>query len=177
MNVDAILNARRTSAWSTNWHAITRLAAAIQSSLADVEELRAHGINVVGAINLQHVLEQQDAVERITGRRATNSVPASFIHSADELVIVDVPAEELAQHGGGARSEAAPAERTARARVAARRPGGGRAVTALHGYARHHAELGYAGAHSGLHHAAQQRTRHARERRPGHASASTARCW
>ena len=67
----------------------------------DVEELRAHGINVVAAINLQHVLEQQDAVERITGRRAANSVPASFIHSADELVIVDVPAEELAQHGGG----------------------------------------------------------------------------
>jgi two-component system, OmpR family, sensor histidine kinase KdpD len=68
----------------------------------DIEELRAHGINVVAAINLQHVAEQQDAVERITGRRASNSVPASFIHSADELVIVDVPPEELAQHGGGA---------------------------------------------------------------------------
>jgi len=66
----------------------------------DVEELRAHGINVVGAINLQHVAEEQDAVERITGRRASNSVPAKFIHSADELVIVDLPAEELAQHGG-----------------------------------------------------------------------------
>ena len=60
----------------------------------DVEELLSHGINVVGAINLQHVCEEQDAVERITGRRSAHSVPASFIHSADELTIVDVPAEE-----------------------------------------------------------------------------------
>ena len=66
----------------------------------DVEEIRAHGINVVGAINLQHICEQQDAVERITGRRSLNSVPQSFVESADEVVIVDVPAEELTQHGG-----------------------------------------------------------------------------
>ena len=66
----------------------------------DVEEIRAHGVNVVGAINLQHISEQQDAVERITGRRSANSVPQSFVESADEVVIVDVPAEELTQHGG-----------------------------------------------------------------------------
>jgi two-component system sensor histidine kinase KdpD len=63
----------------------------------DVEELRAHGINVVGAINLQHICEQQDAVERITGRRSSQSVPASFINSADELVIVDAPTEDNGQ--------------------------------------------------------------------------------
>ncbi len=57
----------------------------------DVDELRSHGINVVGAVNLQHVREQQDAVERITGRRAPNSVPAGFLDSADELVVVDLP--------------------------------------------------------------------------------------
>jgi two-component system sensor histidine kinase KdpD len=68
----------------------------------DVEEIRRHGINVVGAINLQHVCEQQEAVERVTGRRASNSVPSSFIYSADELVIVDVPAEELDKERGSA---------------------------------------------------------------------------
>jgi two-component system sensor histidine kinase KdpD len=66
----------------------------------DVEEIRAHGVNVVGAINLQHICEQQDAVERITGRRSASSVPQCFVESADEVVIVDVPAEELTQHGG-----------------------------------------------------------------------------
>jgi two-component system, OmpR family, sensor histidine kinase KdpD len=66
----------------------------------EVEAIRAHGVNVVAAINLQHIAEQQDAVERITGRRSDSSVPQSFIQSADEIVIVDVPAEELKQHGG-----------------------------------------------------------------------------
>jgi two-component system, OmpR family, sensor histidine kinase KdpD len=62
----------------------------------EVEAVRAHGVNVVGAINLQHICEQQDAVERITNRRSASSVPQSFIQSADEIVIVDVPAESLA---------------------------------------------------------------------------------
>jgi two-component system sensor histidine kinase KdpD len=66
----------------------------------EVEAIRAHGVNVVGAVNLQHICEQQDAVERITGRRSANSVPQGFIQTADEIVIVDVPAEQLTQHGG-----------------------------------------------------------------------------
>jgi two-component system sensor histidine kinase KdpD len=67
----------------------------------DVEELRAHGINVVGAINLQHVCEQQEAVRKITGRTSSHSVPATFVYSADELVIVDVPPEELEREKAG----------------------------------------------------------------------------
>jgi two-component system sensor histidine kinase KdpD len=70
----------------------------------DVEELLANGINVVGAINLQHVCEEQDAVERITGRRSSHAVPASFIHSADELTIVDVAPEELTPERGASSS-------------------------------------------------------------------------
>src|SRR5580693_1559745 len=66
----------------------------------EVAAIRSHGVNVVGAINLQHICEQQDAVERITGRRSASSVPQGFIQSADEIVIVDVPAEELTQLGG-----------------------------------------------------------------------------
>jgi two-component system sensor histidine kinase KdpD len=66
----------------------------------DVNELRAAGINVVGALNLQHVCERQDAVEAITGRRAKSCVPLSFILSADEIVIVDVPAEDVAGGAG-----------------------------------------------------------------------------
>ncbi len=61
----------------------------------EVEELRRHGVNMIVALNLQHIAEQQDAVERITHRRSASSVPQSFIQSADEIVIVDVPAEDL----------------------------------------------------------------------------------
>jgi two-component system sensor histidine kinase KdpD len=66
----------------------------------EVEAIRAHGVNVVSAVNLQHICEQQDAVERITGRRSANNVPQSFIQTADEIVIVDVPAEQLTQPAG-----------------------------------------------------------------------------
>jgi two-component system sensor histidine kinase KdpD len=65
----------------------------------DVEQLLAAGITVLCAVNLQHVYEEQEAIQRITGRRAEHSVPAKFIHQADELVIVDVPAEDVVRPG------------------------------------------------------------------------------
>jgi two-component system, OmpR family, sensor histidine kinase KdpD len=62
----------------------------------DVEELLERGINVITALNLQHIEEQQDAVERITGKRSAHSVPQSFIRGADEIVVVDAPASQPA---------------------------------------------------------------------------------
>jgi two-component system sensor histidine kinase KdpD len=38
----------------------------------EVEVIRSRGINVVAAINLQHICEQQEAVQRISGRRSQN---------------------------------------------------------------------------------------------------------
>jgi len=64
----------------------------------DVEQIRDAGINVVAALNLQHIFEHQDEIEKITGKRARNFVPESFLETADEIVIVDVPAEDLGQH-------------------------------------------------------------------------------
>ena len=61
----------------------------------DVMELLDNGITVLTALNLQHVAEQQDAVERVTGKRAANAVPEDFIRRADEIVVVDAPPEEL----------------------------------------------------------------------------------
>ena len=64
----------------------------------DVEQIRDAGINVVAALNLQHIFEHQDEIEKITGKRARSFVPESFLETADEIVIVDVPAEDLGQH-------------------------------------------------------------------------------
>jgi two-component system sensor histidine kinase KdpD len=67
----------------------------------DVEELLEHSIGVVTAVNLQHIAEKQDLVERITGKRARYSVPLSFLRKADEIEIVDSPPENLvARHAG-----------------------------------------------------------------------------
>jgi two-component system sensor histidine kinase KdpD len=65
----------------------------------DVQEILRHGIQVITAVNIQYIDEMQDAVERITGKRATHSVPKSFIASADEIEVVDAPEDELAPAG------------------------------------------------------------------------------
>jgi two-component system sensor histidine kinase KdpD len=69
----------------------------------DVEELLNRGINVISAINLQYIAELQPEIEKLTGRRAARSVPQAFIRSADEIVVVDVPPEDL--QSSGTRSE------------------------------------------------------------------------
>src|SRR5713226_3158936 len=71
----------------------------------DVQELLDNGITVVTAVNLQHIAEQQDAVEKITCKRASQTVPEAFIRSADEIVIVDAPPEDLQQREPGSAAD------------------------------------------------------------------------
>jgi len=61
----------------------------------DVRDLLDRGISVITAINVQHIREQQDAVERITHKRATHSIPQAFLQEADEIEVVDAPPEAL----------------------------------------------------------------------------------
>jgi two-component system sensor histidine kinase KdpD len=59
----------------------------------DVEELLAAGINIVGSVNLQYIEDQREAVEKLTGKRVTQTIPRDFLNTADEIVIVDAPTE------------------------------------------------------------------------------------
>jgi two-component system, OmpR family, sensor histidine kinase KdpD len=59
----------------------------------DVDELLSAGINVVGSVNLQYIDDQCEAVESITGKRVTQTIPRGFLNTADEIVIVDSPCE------------------------------------------------------------------------------------
>ena len=52
------------------------------------------GIKVVASINIQYVAELREQVEAITGKHVSETVPVSFIKSADEIEIVDAPPEE-----------------------------------------------------------------------------------
>jgi two-component system, OmpR family, sensor histidine kinase KdpD len=60
----------------------------------DLEELVAAGISVITSVNLQYIAEFQDEIENLTGKRALQSVPRSFVETADEIVVIDTPAEE-----------------------------------------------------------------------------------
>lgn len=61
----------------------------------DVEELLDRGISVITAVNVQHIREKQQEVERITGKRAADSVPEAFLAEADEIEVVDAPPDAL----------------------------------------------------------------------------------
>jgi len=67
----------------------------------DVEQLLRAGIAVVTSVNLQYVEEVREAVERLQGKRVTATVPESFLRMADEIEIVDAPAEYCMQQAAG----------------------------------------------------------------------------
>jgi len=59
----------------------------------DVQELLDAGIKVIASINVQYVEELREQVEAITGKHITETVPGAFVKKADEIEIVDAPAE------------------------------------------------------------------------------------
>jgi two-component system sensor histidine kinase KdpD len=60
----------------------------------DVQELVSAGIKVIASINIQYIEELREQVEAVTGKHVSETVPVSFINSADEIEIVDAPPEE-----------------------------------------------------------------------------------
>jgi two-component system sensor histidine kinase KdpD len=57
----------------------------------DVQFLLDAEISVITSINLQFIDECREQVEKITGKTVTQTVPLSFISTADEIVVVDAP--------------------------------------------------------------------------------------
>eukprot|EP01034_Spumella_vulgaris_P027708 gene27708-34471_t len=61
----------------------------------DVEELLDAGIDVLTTVNVQHLDSLNDVVGGITGIRVNETVPDTVFDAADEVVLVDIPADEL----------------------------------------------------------------------------------
>ena len=61
----------------------------------DVDELLEAGINVWSTLNVQHLESLNDVVGGITGVRVQETLPDTFFDAADEVVLVDTPADEL----------------------------------------------------------------------------------
>ncbi len=61
----------------------------------DIDELLAAGIDVFTTVNVQHLESLNDVVGGITGVRVGETVPDSVFDAADEVVLVDLPADEL----------------------------------------------------------------------------------
>lgn len=95
MDVDAII------ARHPQWCVVDELAHSNAPGVAhpkrhqDVTDLLANGINVMTAVNIQHLETLNDAVSRVTGVRVRETVPDTFLDRADEVINVDVTVEEL----------------------------------------------------------------------------------
>lgn len=61
----------------------------------DVEELLNAGINVISTLNIQHLESLYDMVERSTGVKVKERVPDYILALADQLINVDLSAEDL----------------------------------------------------------------------------------
>jgi two-component system sensor histidine kinase KdpD len=63
----------------------------------DVDGVLQAGINVWTTLNIQHLESLTDVVERIAGITVRETVPDRVLERADEIVMVDLPPEELIQ--------------------------------------------------------------------------------
>jgi two-component system sensor histidine kinase KdpD len=61
----------------------------------DVEELLDAGIDVISAVNIQHLESLNDVVEQITGVPQRETIPDAVVRAADQVELVDMTAEAL----------------------------------------------------------------------------------
>lgn len=63
----------------------------------DITEILEHGIDVYTTLNIQHFESLKDIVEQMTHITVRESIPDSFIQSADEVQLIDLPPDDLLQ--------------------------------------------------------------------------------
>jgi len=66
-----------------------------QKRWQDVMDILDAGINVISAVNIQHFESLNSDVKTITGIEVSERVPDSILNMADDVVNIDLPADEL----------------------------------------------------------------------------------
>lgn len=95
MDLDAVL-ARRPSVALVDELAHTNAPGSRNAKrYQDIDELLRAGINVISTLNIQHLESLYDLVEKATGVKVKERVPDYVLSMADQLVNVDVSAEDL----------------------------------------------------------------------------------
>lgn len=95
MDLDAII-ARKPEVALVDELAHTNAAGSRhEKRFQDVEEMLAAGINVITALNIQHIESLNPLMRRVTGIDVRETVPDSFLARAEQIVNVDVTVEGL----------------------------------------------------------------------------------
>jgi two-component system sensor histidine kinase KdpD len=95
MDLDALLSRRPTVALVDELAHTNAPGSRNAKRYQDVEELLRAGINVVTTLNIQHLESLYDLVERATGVKVKERIPDYVLGMADQLVNVDLSAEDL----------------------------------------------------------------------------------
>jgi len=95
MDLDAVLARRPTVAIVDEIPHTNAPGSRNRKRHEDVLDLLAAGINVIGALNIQHLDSLNDLVQRNTGVRVRETVPDSFLEQADQVVNLDLAVEDL----------------------------------------------------------------------------------
>jgi two-component system sensor histidine kinase KdpD len=95
MDLDALLARRPTVALVDELAHTNAPGSQCAKRYQDVEELLRQGINVITTLNIQHLESLYDLVEQSTGVKVKERLPDYVLGMADQIVNVDVSAEDL----------------------------------------------------------------------------------
>jgi two-component system sensor histidine kinase KdpD len=95
MDLDAVLARRPTVALVDELAHTNAPGSRFAKRYQDVEELLRAGIHVISTLNIQHLESLYDMVERFTGVKVKERIPDYVLGMADQLVNVDLSAEDL----------------------------------------------------------------------------------
>jgi two-component system sensor histidine kinase KdpD len=95
MDVDAVIARKPTVALVDELAHTNAPDSKNRKRYEDVEDLLNAGINVISTVNIQHLESLYNFVEESTGVRVKERVPDEVVTRADQIVNIDLPAEDL----------------------------------------------------------------------------------
>ncbi len=97
MDLDAVLARKPTIALVDELAHTNAPQSRNRKRYEDVQDLLRAGINVIATVNIQHFESLYNIVEDTTGVRVKERVPDEIITQADQIVNIDLPAEDLVE--------------------------------------------------------------------------------
>jgi two-component system, OmpR family, sensor histidine kinase KdpD len=95
LDLDALLARRPTLALVDELAHTNAPGSRNQKRYQDVDELLRAGIHVIATLNIQHLESLHDIVEQATGVRVKERIPDYIVGMSDQIVNVDISAEDL----------------------------------------------------------------------------------
>jgi two-component system, OmpR family, sensor histidine kinase KdpD len=95
MDLQAVLDRKATVVLVDEFAHTNSPGSKNQKRYEDVAELLEAGINVITTLNVQHLESLYNVIEVATGIRVKERIPDSIVAQADQIINIDLPAEDL----------------------------------------------------------------------------------